>query len=43
MYWQQLPAVQNSQVYRMTEDWLREDPISMMGQVQDLVSLNRIG
>ncbi|MFJ2042775.1 helix-turn-helix domain-containing protein [Paenibacillus taichungensis] len=38
-YWQQLPAVQNGQVYRMTEDWLREDPISMMGQVQDLMNL----
>ncbi|MDK8190871.1 hypothetical protein QP794_12320 [Paenibacillus sp. UMB7766-LJ446] len=43
MYWQQLPAVQNIQVYRMTEDCFREDPIYMMGQVQDLVNLNLIG
>ncbi|WP_426249940.1 hypothetical protein [Paenibacillus pabuli] len=39
---EQLPAVQNGQIYRMTEDWLREDPISMMGQVQDLGNLNLI-
>ncbi|MEK8126521.1 helix-turn-helix domain-containing protein [Paenibacillus filicis] len=37
--WQQLKAVRSGKVYLLTEDWLREDPLSMLGQVRDALRL----
>ncbi|MBP1989689.1 AraC family transcriptional regulator [Paenibacillus eucommiae] len=37
--WNELPAVKNNQVYLLSEDWLSEDPISRLGQLQDVVNL----
>ncbi|RAV22320.1 AraC family transcriptional regulator [Paenibacillus contaminans] len=37
--WNELPAVRNNQVYLLSEDWLREDPISRMGQLQDIINI----
>ncbi|WP_042168516.1 helix-turn-helix domain-containing protein [Paenibacillus gorillae] len=39
--WQELPAVRNNMCYRLTEDWLREDPVSMMGQLVDAANTIR--
>jgi len=40
--WQELPAVLNQQVYRVSQDWIREDPLSLMGQLQDVVRIMRL-
>lgn len=37
--WLGLEAVKQGRVYVVSEDWLREDPVSMAGQVQDIVTL----
>ncbi|MFF2014470.1 helix-turn-helix domain-containing protein [Paenibacillus sp. NPDC058177] len=37
--WNSLPAVQNRRVYLGSEDWLREDPVSMSGQIREAVPL----
>jgi ABC-type Fe3+-hydroxamate transport system substrate-binding protein len=37
--WNRFPAVQNRRVYLISEDWLREDPVSMSGQVREAVPL----
>ncbi|MGO4180465.1 hypothetical protein AB4Z17_04715 [Paenibacillus sp. TAF43_2] len=34
---QELRAVKLGQVYKVSEDWLREDPLSMLGQMSDVV------
>jgi len=34
-----LDAVRNGRFYRLNEDWLREDPISMAGQVMDALKI----
>jgi len=40
--WKSLPAVQNQQVYQVSQDWIREDPISLMGQLQDVVRIMKL-
>jgi len=37
--WRELRAVKLGQVYKVSVDWLREDPLSMQGQMNDVVKL----
>jgi len=34
---QELRAVKLGQVFKVSEDWLREDPLAMLGQVSGVV------
>jgi ABC-type Fe3+-hydroxamate transport system substrate-binding protein len=38
-HWRELRAVRLGRVYRVSEDWIREDPISMRGQMSDVVRM----